>query len=403
MSAQHRIACAACGSTVLSKILDLGSSPLANTYREAVSIREERYPLAIGVCGVCQTVQSLVVIPDELIYGGDYGFYSGGSAPQLAYHKTGADLLLYWYPNHVKRLVVEVACNDGSLLTLLEDAGGRVVGIDPAAGPVEKAREKGLRVYQEPLTTALAVQVRAAHGPAGLVVAYQCMAHVGDLPGTLTAIRALMDERSLAVFEVQYLPDLMAGNMYDQVYHEHRFFWSLTALQIVCEKYGLYLHDAELIELQGGGLRVVLSTDPSAPLTLGDDVHMIMQRESWLPFGYGSLQGQVDRTKQHLVDLLEAEMVAGRRVAGYGASAKACTIVNSCDIADMLEYIVDATPHKQGKYLPGTNVPIVPPGWLDTNPVDTMVLLTTNYLGPILRRGEHQGRWITPLPLPAVL
>jgi novobiocin biosynthesis protein NovU/D-mycarose 3-C-methyltransferase len=396
--------CAACRSTGLQNILDLGSTPLANTYRDRKEAPEKRYPLTVGVCprAACGLVQSLAIVPDELIYGDDYGFYSGGSGAQLAYHQAGAELLLTRYPELARKLTIEVACNDGSLLQHFQEAECNTLGIDPASGPVKVARERGLQVIQEPLTSRLANEVRALMGPAGLVIAYNSMAHVGDLTGVLVAVTHLMDENSVAVFEVQYLPDLIAGNMYDQVYHEHRYFWSLTSLQKVCEMHGLHLLDAELIELQGGGLRVSLTTDPWKK-TLTNQARDILASERWLPFGYASFQGQVDRTRDHLADLVDLEIAAGRQVAGYGASAKATTIVNYCDIGGALEYIVDTTPYKQGRYLPGTNVQIISPEDAAQRPVDTMVLLTANYLGHVLRRGDFAGRWITPQPLPAVL
>lgn len=397
----RRLNCGACAGTKLDVFLDLGSTPLANTYPASLDEKETWYPLQLGVCGNCGLVQLMDVVPDSEIYGGEYGFYSGGSPAQLDYHRRGAELLLNRFPGHAQHLTIEVACNDGSLLHHFADHGCRTLGIDPASGPVELARGKGLQVVQQALSTTLAQQVRDEHGPAGLVIAYNSMAHVEDLADVLAGVRTLMDARSIAVFEVQYLPDLLAGNMYDQVYHEHRFFYSLSSLRHACGLHGLYVVDAELIELQGGGIRVTLSADPTAVPTRS--VATILDTENWLPLAYPGFQGKVDRTREHLRSLVMTESHRGQLIAGYGAAAKATTILNFTGLAPELEYVIDTTPYKQGRYLPGTGLRIVSPEEAAEDPANTLLLLAANYLGTVLRNNPHKGRWITPLPLPAVI
>ena len=233
------------------------------------------------------------------------------------------------------------------------------------------------------------------------MIAYNSMAHVEDLADVLAGVRALMDADSLAVFEVQYLPDLLAGNMYDQVYHEHRFFYSLTSLRHACGLHGLYVIDAELIELQGGGIRVTLSADPEA--IPSPAVERIVASERWLPLAYPGFQGKVDRTKEHLRSLVLAESHRGQLIAGYGAAAKATTILNFTGLSDCLKYVVDTTPYKQGRYLPGTGLRIVSPDEAAEDPANTLLLLAANYLGHVLRSNPHKGKWIVPQPLPSLI
>lgn len=398
----RRLHCGACAGTRLDVFLNLGSTPLANTYPASLDREENWYPLQLGVCGNCGLVQIMDVVPDAEIYGEDYGFYSGGSPAQLDYHRRGAELLLSRHRRQAGRLTVEVACNDGSLLQHFKQAECRTLGIDPASGPVEVARSRGLNVIQAPLSTTLAQQVREQHGPAGLVVAYNSMAHVEDLADVLAGIRTLMDADSVAVFEVQYLPDLLAGNMYDQVYHEHRFFYSLSSLRHATSLHGLYVVDAELIELQGGGIRVTLSADPQA--VPGPRVRHIMASEDWLPLAYPGFQGKVNRTRTHLRNLVLSELDRGATIAGYGAAAKATTILNFCDLGPKhLKYVIDTTPYKQGRFLPGTGLRIVSPAQAEQDPADTLLLLAANYLGTVLRSNPHKGRWIVPQPLPMAL
>jgi hypothetical protein len=398
----RRLTCGACAGTKLTVFLDLGRTPLANRYPATVDEKEAWYPLQLGVCGNCGLVQLMEIVDDHELYGIDYGFYSGGSMAQLEYHRRGAQLLLDRFPEQAKQLTIEVACNDGSLLQHFEAAGCRSLGIDPAVGPVEQARDRGLDVIQQALSTELAQKVRDEYGPAGLVIAYNSMAHVQDLSDVLAGVRALMDTDSVAVFEVQYLPDLLAGNMYDQVYHEHRFFYSLRSLRHATGLHGLYVVDAELIELQGGGIRVTLSADPEA--IPSPAVERIADSEWWLEHAYAGFQGKVDRTRDHLRSLILAEVASGARIAGYGAAAKATTILNFCGIGpEALQYVVDTTPYKQGRFVPGTGLRILSPEAAAEEPVDTLLLLAANYLGTVLRHNPHKGRWITPQPLPAVI
>jgi hypothetical protein len=189
--------------------------------------------------------------------------------------------------------------------------------------------------------------------------------------------------------------------MYDQVYHEHRFFYSLSSLRNAAALHDLQVVDAELIELQGGGMRVTLRVDrkvePSAA------VDRLVASEAWLPHAYAGCQGAIDRTRDHLRSLIDAELSRGM-VAGYGAAAKATTIMNFCGLGrHQLKYVVDTTPYKQGRFVPGTGVEIVSPWVAERDPADTLVLLAANYLGTVLRHNPHKGRWVVPQPMPAVI
>lgn len=394
-----RLACGGCSGGILNLFLDLGDSPIANRYSSSPTEKQERYPLQLVRCAQCGLVQISEIVDDYELYGVDYGFYSGGSWPQREYHRMGAELLLKRHRAQAERGVVEVACNDGSLLRHFHESGLPVLGVDPAGGPVGVARAAGLPVVQAPLTKALAEEILQDRGPAGLVIAYNSMAHVEDLGEVLTAIRTLMDDESVAVFEVQYLPDMIAGNMYDQVYHEHRFYYSLTSLRHAAALHGLYVIDAELIELQHGGLRVTLSTDKWC--WVDKDVYRIENTEKWLR-GIPSIQGQIDRTKEHLIQLVSRELEHGNRMGGYAAAAKATTILNFCEMGpETIPFVIDETPYKQGKFIPGTAIPII--AQEDAEPVDTMLLLSSNYLRTVLRANPHKGSWIVPQPIPMVI
>lgn len=401
----NRTRCGACGEAELVKFLDLGHTPLANTYPDQLFV-ETRYPLGLTRCAVCNTVQSTEVIPDHLIYGEDYGFYSGGSAPQRQYHERVFRELRQRYPK-VKR-VVEIACNDGSLLQHFRDGGYDAIGVDPAA-PARLAVERGLNVAIEPFTHEYAQRLVFASGHADLVIANNSMAHIEDLADVFAGIgELLVEDTGRAVIEVQYLPDLLAGNMFDQVYHEHRYFHSLRSFQLVAALHDLQVVDAELIELQNGGIRITLArgTRFLAPTSR---VHTILRAERWLvenSAAFDSFQGRVDRVRDHLLSILADFGDGGDVIGGYAAAAKATTILNYCGLGpEQIPFVVDATPQKQGKYVPGTGIPIVPPEKM--RHADAMLLLSPNYLGVVLRAHSgwfaDGGRWIVPLPVPVVI
>lgn len=397
-----RTTCGACAGSQLQVFLDLGKTPLANKFPATADEDETWYPLALGRCGNCGLVQNMEIIPDEEIYGDDYGFFSGGSQAQLNYHARGATLLLNRHRAQAKRFTVEVACNDGSLLKHFARAGCKVLGVDPAL-PAQQAIDEGMPVLQKSFTAALAREIRDEHGPAGLVIAYNSMAHVGDLSDVLTGVWALLAPDGVAVVEVQYLPDLLVGGLYDQIYHEHRYFYSLTSFKHAAELHGLYVIDAELIELQGGGIRFTLSIDPDIPLTRR--MKLLLYREEWLSLAgtYEGFQGRIDRMRDHLLQLLEHEIGAHYVVAGYAAAAKATTILNYCGIGPKeIPFVIDTTPYKQGRFVPGVKIPIVAEGHADVR-----LLLAPNYLAHVLRNDPHflaqGGRWLVPIPAPQVI
>lgn len=398
-----RTECGACGGSRPEVFLDLGETPLANKYPATVDETETWYPLQLGRCLTCGTVQNMALIDDAEMYGDDYGFYSGASEAQRRYHQQGAAELIRRYPD--RGFTVEVACNDGALLKHLHADDPRCVGVDPAR-PALAAADAGLPVLVEPFTLKLAQSIREEHGPADLVIAYNSLAHVSDLPDVLDGIKHLLADNGVAVVEVQYLADLITGGLMGQVYHEHRFFWSLETFGCIAVQHGLYVVDAELIELQGGGIRMTLSKDEHRRASVRTE--RIVLSEQWLrdsaPFV--SMQGRLDRTRTHLRQLLVNEQVAGREVVGYAAAAKATTILNFCDIR--LPAVLDTTEYKWGRFVPGVKTPIIPPDHYLTEPDrGVRLLLTANYLPWLLRHdtefNDRGGRWLLAEPFPMVV
>lgn len=398
MVRMKRTTCSGCGHVELDTFLDLGRSPIADAYTDTPDEVSETYPLEVAVCGKCRLVQLLEVVDHEVLFGTGYSFYSSASAPLSAYHAAYAADVIARHEPLAKRGVVEVGCNDGDLLRHF--GCFPVLGVDPADGPAAVAADRGLEVLVRPFGLAAAHDIRDRRGKAGIVVANHVLAHVADVSDVLAGIRALLAPDGIAMVEVQYLPDLLTNNAFDLVYHEHRNFFSLSSLEQAALRHGLYVADAELTDRQGGSLRVTLTTAFRASAA----VDAIRASERWLNSwgAYDGVQGRVERIRARLIDLVDGERAAGRTVAGYGAPAKATTLLNYCGLDSLhLTHVVDTTAAKQGRHIPGTGIPIVAPDDVQQQP-DTYVCLAWNYAGTIMRNNPGP-RWIVPIPAPVLL
>ena len=392
----RRSECAACGAA-LHDFLDLGSTPLADRFPASPGEHEEWYPLVVAVCPRCWLVQLREVVPDGELFGPDYGFLTGGSPAAVRYFARMAGQLLSTYPEQARRLTVEIACNDGTLLRNFAAAGCRTVGVEPAKPAAAAAAATGLDVIAEPFTRSLVPAVRGRHGPAGLVLACNVAAHVADPVDFLGGVRDLLAGDGIAVVEFQHVAELIAGCQFDHVYHEHRFFYSLASFSHIAAIAGLQVTHWRRTPAQGGTLRVTLAATRSR--------HM-PDPEPWLQSMtvYDGMQARAAYIRHRLLDLIDAELSAARTVAGYGASAKSATLLNFCGIdADLLPWIEDITPAKTGRFTPGTHIPIIGPG----APPDTYLLLVWNYLASVLRRERvflnDGGRFIVPGAVPVIL
>ena len=418
--------CGACGAT-LHTVLDLGLAPLADEFPHKPGAPVDRHPLQLAVCHDskgCGLAQLTELVDDQLLWGGDYAFYAGAVAPVVEYMTKYAQWVATNYQLLVRDgLTVEIACNDGTFLQPLHHRGLRVLGVDPASGPIAAARERGIPVVHDAFGVEVAQGIAERHGSAKVIIANNVSAHVADLNDFFDGIRHLLHPQGVAIVEVQYLPDLLLGNDFTLLYHEHRSYFTLTTLRAVTRRAGLTVRNAWLTTPQGGSLRVELRhvgapghPDPNVGAIAG------MERD-WLTWeSFGGLQGRANRLRHALLELLHQERAAGRKVAGYGASAKATTLLSWTGLAEAsnrpsypgvhpgtagsLDYVVDTSPSKIGRYMPGSSIPVVGPAqWLDSD--TTYLVMIWNYLGHVVRQEADYlargGRFIIPFPKPVVL
>lgn len=401
----RREICGGCHSPDLVEVLDLGTSPLANDFPHSAieAFAQKRYPLILQRCHHCTLLQLSEIVPDEELWGGDYGFYTGSSWVAVQQQQAYADDLLWRYRDLTKGLVVEVACNDGSMLSRFKQAGCRTLCIDPAQGPAAVARKAGLEVIGQGFGLAVAEEILETHGYAQLVVANNVIAHVADLDDFVRGLAALLAPEGRLVVEFQYEVDLIAGNLFDHVYHEHRSFFSLTSLSHALGRHGLRPLTVQQTEPQGGSLRVHIGRDGDKPTD--DSVWSLLREEHWLhdEHSLNGMQGAANRVKSRLLSLLQEQCRTEKRVAGFGASGKSTTLLNFCGIGtDLVQYFVDSTPMKHGRFTPGTGIPIIDPR-ADSRAPDTYLLTVHNCAGQIMRREQFAGKWLVPIPLPVML
>ena len=393
MAAHVRTECAGCGGS-LKTVLDLGSTPLADRFPAAIEDDGPAYPLRMAACTYCGLAQLLDVVDDRELFGSGYGFHTSGSPALISYY---GDWARWAMRSFRPRTVVDIGCNDGTLLHNFRSAGCKVLGVDPAE-PASVAAAADIPVWRAPFTSLAGAEIWSAHGPADLITGINVAAHVADPVDFLRGIAALLADGGHAVLEFQDIEYLVAGCQFDHVYHEHRFFFGASTFAQLATKAGLFITGIIPTHGQGGSLRVIM--EHPGPGRWDSAAHRGLGRMSQLE----GLQDRAEFARRTLVRELDAAREHGT-VAGYGATAKSATLLNYCDIGPgTLPYIEDATREKWGRLTPGTHIPIREPGGQQPG---TYLLLAWNYLSAILRRERRYlsegGRFIIPVPVPTTI
>lgn len=399
--------CRSCNGSRLNVVLDLGCHPISNgllaSYGEAAV--EKRYPLEVALCADCALLQVTETIPPAILYQQSYPYFSSASPALLEHARTLVDRLVHDRQVDSSSFVVEIACNDGYLLRNFVAREIPCLGIDPAAGPANHARNVGIPVINDFFSFRLADELAAKGQLADLVIGNNVIAHVDAINDFVRGVERLLKPDGVAVFECAYAVHLVQKCEFDTIYHEHLFYHTLHGLTPLLLRHGLKIVDAEELPIHGGSLRIHTARSGSRTerldRMLAHERALGVDRPEW----YESLAARVRALRDSVKQLLLAERSKGKRIACYGAAAKGATLLNFLDLGPgFFEYAVDANPHKQGKLMPGQHIPIVHPRRLREDPPDVVLLLVWNFAGEVLRQ-QHAyraagGRFLIPVPEP---
>jgi len=406
-SGYRRTTCRMCGSSKLYSFLSLGSMPIPNGFLDKKDLKKQElhYPLKICVCESCWLVQLTHTIPAEIMFKNYLYIPSVSKTMVEHFQKLATDVIATVHPLK-NELVVDIGSNDGTLLSFFKKKKLNVLGIDPAENIAKDTNARGIPTIANYFNEKTAQKVYKKLGTAKAITATNVIAHIDDLHSVMKGIKILLHPDGLFVMEAPYLIDLLDNNEFDTIYHEHLSYMSIRPLMKLFEQFDLKIVDVKKQGVHGGTVRIFVS-HLSSKYEIHPRVQIFVSEENlkklYLRSTYDEFARRVKVIKRDLLSFLRRIKKDGKSIVGYGASAKGNVLMNYCNIStDILDYIVDSTPYKQGKYTPGTHVPIYPESPLKTNTPDYALLMSWNFAKEIIEKNkeyrERGGQFIITIP-----
>jgi len=403
--------CLGCGNKLSDAFLDLGEMPLANSYVAPANKDKEEtlYRLAVAYCPACHLVQITHRVAPEQLFS-SYSYFSSFSNAFLKHAEAMAESLTEKFVLDSNSLVTEIGSNDGYLLNFFKKKGIPILGIEPAKNIARVANESGIPTVDVFFGPDSVAQIIKAGGQADIIIGNNVLAHVPLINDFLLSVNRCLKPTGSAVFEFPYLKALLENSEFDTIYHEHVFYYSLSAINILARRARLELYDVTSQDIHGGSLRVFLQKERRhevsssvGKMLVGEEQYGITDKALYSNFGE-----KVEKLKTRLVGLLQEFKKAGKTIAAYGAAAKGNTLLNYIDIdKNMIDFVVDRSPYKQGFLLPGTGIPILHQDELLKRMPDYTLVLAWNFAEEIMRQQaeycQRGGQFIIPVPEPKVV
>jgi len=404
----RRDTCRLCNRKNLEDVIELTPTPPGNNFlsKEQLLIPESFYPLIVRFCKSCFHVQLADVVDPKILYQDDYKYVSGTAPIFVEHFRQYAKDVLAEYAIPAGALVADIGSNDGSCLRFFKEAGHKVLGVDPATEIAAKATEQGIPTIATFFSESLGRQLLKEHGPAYLITSHNACAHIDDLIGIMRGVQHWLADDGLFIFEVGYLLDVYRNTWFDTMYHEHLDYHSVKPLIPFFESLDMELLSVKRISPQGGSIRVCVQKK-GGRRHADASVHQLVRLEEEMGLDkvetFRTFNEKINAVKQELSGMLRSLKMQGKSIAGYGAPTKSTTLLTYFGLGkDIIDYIVDDNPLKQGKYTPGLHIPIMVVEELYKRMPDYLVVLSWNFAEPIMAKHQEYkdrgGKFILPMP-----
>ena len=389
--------------------VDLINSPASNSFLSAGQLDEPEtyFPLKVYTCHNCFLVQVDEYKKSDAIFSSDYVYFSSYSASWLAHARKYTDMMAERFGYNNESLVMEIASNDGYLLQYFVQKNIPVLGIEPTANTAAAAKEKGVESVVDFFGVRLANELALQNKKADLLLGNNVLAHVPDIVDFVGGMKIILKEDGVITMEFPHLMQLVDNNQFDTIYHEHFSYLSFYTVKKIFESQGLEMFDVEQLPTHGGSLRIFAKHKEDATKTISPNVEALLALEAskgmtGLDY-YNGFQAKAFNIKLEMLSFLIEQKKLGKRVAAYGAAAKGNTLLNYCGVKnDLIEFVVDANPHKQNKFLPASHIPVVNEAWLKEQKPDYVIILPWNLKDEITKQlhyiNEWGGRFVVPIP-----
>lgn len=405
--------CLICKEKRLTPYFSLGQAAPANSFLAKAELKQKEFkaPLRVYFCHNCNLAQLLHIVDRSYIYR-DYAYFSSTSPMLVKHFEEYAKEVFSRFPVQSKQLVVDIGSNDGVLLKPFKKLGAKVLGIDPAKNIAKIANQQGIETIADFFGKDKVGKLIKKYGKAGIITSNNTLAHTDILHDIFDGVKELLHSEGIFVFEVQYLLDLLTHNEFDNTYHEHICFHAIKPLEFLLKMHGMKIIDVMHTDTHGGAVMVFAAHQESLH-PVGKKVSEFLEKEQ--KFGlhklsvYKKFAKRPLKVKENLTKMLIDLKKKGKKIAAYGASAKATTLLQFCNIGpDIIDYITESAPSKIGKFTPGTHIPIVPEDTLKKQTPDYILITAWNYADHIMNNKETWfkktgGRFIIPIPEPVII